>query len=81
MWGIERVHREGLPVIAYIHPWEIDAEQPRLRGRLTSRLRHYTNLSKTYNRLNKMLEKAPFTSFRESGLAAMAQDCDLYAHH
>lgn len=81
MWGIERVRQEGLPVIAYIHPWEIDAEQPRLPGRLTSRLRHYTNLSKTYNRLNKMLKIAPFTSFRESGLAALAQDCDIYAHN
>jgi polysaccharide deacetylase family protein (PEP-CTERM system associated) len=81
MWGIQRVRQEGLPVIAYVHPWEIDAEQPRLPGRLTSRLRHYTNLSKTYGRLSKMLDVATFTSFRESGLAAIAQDCDLYAHN
>jgi polysaccharide deacetylase family protein (PEP-CTERM system associated) len=80
-WGIGRVHREGLPVIAYVHPWEIDPAQPRLPGRLTSRLRHYTNLSKTYGRLNRMLESAPFTSFRESGLAAAAKDFDLYAHN
>jgi len=79
-WGLERVQREGLSVIAYIHPWEIDPAQPRLPGRLTSRLRHYTNLSKTYDRLNRMLVRAPFTSFRASGLAAVATDFDLYAH-
>jgi polysaccharide deacetylase family protein (PEP-CTERM system associated) len=79
-WGLERVHGEGLSVITYVHPWEIDPAQPRLPGRLTSRLRHYTNLSKTYDRLNRMLERAPFTSFRASGLAALAKDFDLYAH-
>jgi polysaccharide deacetylase family protein (PEP-CTERM system associated) len=78
-WGIQRVQREGLPVITYIHPWEIDPAQPRLPGRLTSRLRHYTNLSKTHDRLHLMLEKASFTSFRESGLAALAKDYDLHA--
>ena len=79
--GIRRARREGLPVIVYVHPWEIDPNQPRLPGRLTSRLRHYTNLSKTYDRLNDMLREGTFTSFRESGLAEMAEDVDLYACH
>ncbi|MBV9483067.1 MAG: DUF3473 domain-containing protein [Acidobacteria bacterium] len=79
-WGIRSVCREGLPIICYVHPWEIDPAQPRLPGRLTSRLRHYTNLSKTYGRLDKMLRSAPFTSFRDSGLAAIAKDFNLYAH-
>ena len=78
-FGIRRARREGLPVIVYVHPWEIDPNQPRLPGRLTSRLRHYTNLSKTYDRLNDMLREGTFTSFRESGLAEMAEDVDLYA--
>jgi polysaccharide deacetylase family protein (PEP-CTERM system associated) len=78
-FGIKRVRREGLPVIAYIHPWEIDPEQPRLHGRLSSRFRHYTNLSKAYGRLNRMLLQETFTSFRESGLSTMAKDFDLYA--
>jgi polysaccharide deacetylase family protein (PEP-CTERM system associated) len=81
IWGMKRVWHEGLSVIAYVHPWEIDPGQPRLPGKLTSRLRHYTNLSKTYTRLNKMLKTTPFTSFRESGLAATAKDFDLYAYN
>jgi polysaccharide deacetylase family protein (PEP-CTERM system associated) len=79
-FGIRRARREGLPIVAYVHPWEIDPSQPRLPGKLTSRLRHYTNLSKTYDRLNDMLRQGAFTSFRESGLAEMAEDVDLYAY-
>jgi len=78
--GIRRVQGEGLPVIVYVHPWEIDPAQPRLRGRLTSRVRHYTNLSKTYGRLRHILKEGSFTSFRESGLEGIAQDFDLYAY-
>ena len=78
--GLKRVRQEGLPIIVYVHPWEIDPDQPRLPGRLTSRIRHYTNLSKTYDRLSHILKEGNFTSFRESGLEGIAHDFDLYAH-
>ena len=68
--GIRRARAEGLPVIAYVHPWEIDPDQPRLATRLTSRLRHYSNLGKTYQRLGRLVAQGGFTSFRRSGLAA-----------
>jgi len=71
--GMRRAQAETLPVIAYVHPWEIDPGQPRLNGRLISRLRHYTNLGKTYRRLADMLDGGSFTSFRNSGLAGLAQ--------
>lgn len=80
-FGTARARREGLPIIAYVHPWEIDPDQPRLTAKLTSRLRHYTNLSKTYERLSDMLRQGVFTTFRESELAKMAEDVDLYACH
>jgi polysaccharide deacetylase family protein (PEP-CTERM system associated) len=75
-FGLSRARSEKLPVIAYIHPWEIDPQQPRLHGRLASRLRHYTNLGKTYNRLGKMLRHGNFTSFRKSGLQQVAKATD-----
>jgi polysaccharide deacetylase family protein (PEP-CTERM system associated) len=78
--GLQRVQREGLPVVIYIHPWEIDPEQPRLAGRLSSRLRHYTNLSRTLERFESVLQAGNYTSFRESGLADSAKDFDLYAY-
>lgn len=66
--GVARARKEGLPVIVYIHPWEVDPEQPRIAGRFKSRLRHYTNLAKTERRLRALLESADFDSFRDSGL-------------
>jgi hypothetical protein len=39
-----------------MHPWEIDPGQPRQNAaRLKSRLRHYTNLGKTEDRLIRLL--------------------------
>jgi hypothetical protein len=68
-----------VPIVIYIHPWEIDSEQPRLPGRLSSRLRHYTNLSRTFARFRSVLQAGEYTSFRESGLADTAKDFDFYA--
>jgi polysaccharide deacetylase family protein (PEP-CTERM system associated) len=70
--GVRRAWSEGLPVVSYIHPWEIDPEQPRINASLKSRLRHYTNLGKTEVRLRKLLALGEFTSFRDSGLADSA---------
>jgi polysaccharide deacetylase family protein (PEP-CTERM system associated) len=55
-WGISRVNRqEGRPAIFYLHPWEIDPEQPRLRTGLLGRFRHYRNLDQTEHRLRRLL--------------------------
>jgi polysaccharide deacetylase family protein (PEP-CTERM system associated) len=70
--GIRRAWGEGLPVVSYIHPWELDPGQPRLNGSLKSRLRHYTNLDWTERRLRKMLSLDKFSSFRDSGLTESA---------
>jgi polysaccharide deacetylase family protein (PEP-CTERM system associated) len=32
LWGVRRILRSGMPYIFYIHPWEIDAGQPRVAG-------------------------------------------------
>jgi polysaccharide deacetylase family protein (PEP-CTERM system associated) len=77
--GLQSVQREGLPAVIYIHPWEIDPGQPRLAGRLSSRLRHYTNLSRTLERFQRVLQSGTYTSFKESGLANSAKEFDLYA--
>lgn len=75
--GCARAADENLPLIVYIHPWEIDPGQPRLKGRLKSRLRHYTNLAKTESRLRSLLLSGTFTSFCKSGLGADAAVYDL----
>jgi polysaccharide deacetylase family protein (PEP-CTERM system associated) len=48
---------ERAPAVFYIHPWELDPQQPRPAGTsLKSRLRHYTNLSKTRDRLRRLAQ-------------------------
>lgn len=60
-WGLERLNRGGAPFIFYLHPWEVDPEQPRVDG-LTwkSRFRHYNNLGRCYDRLDRLLGRFRF---------------------
>jgi polysaccharide deacetylase family protein (PEP-CTERM system associated) len=67
--GVRQAWREGLTVVSYVHPWELDPDQPRLNGAIKSRFRHYTNLDRTQDRLRDLLSLSRFTSFRHSGLA------------
>jgi polysaccharide deacetylase family protein (PEP-CTERM system associated) len=58
--GLRAINRKGRPFIAYVHPWELDPEQPRLSpGRLRS-FRHYINLHRTGPRLVKLLRDFRF---------------------
>ena len=59
--GIEWVNaHEGQPAIFYLHPWEIDPEQPRLEASFLSRFRHYRNLEHTEGRLRRLLQTFRF---------------------
>jgi polysaccharide deacetylase family protein (PEP-CTERM system associated) len=62
-WGINRLNEvERAPAIFYLHPWEIDPEQPRLPAPPLSRFRHYFNLSKTETRLRALLNDFKFST-------------------
>jgi polysaccharide deacetylase family protein (PEP-CTERM system associated) len=58
-WALRRINlQEGRPCIFYVHPWELDPEQPRIGGiSLKSRLRHYTNLNRVQRRLRRLLDE------------------------
>jgi polysaccharide deacetylase family protein (PEP-CTERM system associated) len=58
-WAIRRVNREGLPFLFYLHPWEIDPGQPRLKVGLKSRFRHYTNIASCERKLDALLGEFP----------------------
>lgn len=50
------------PSIFYLHPWEIDPEQPRQNAApLLSRFRHYLNLGRTEPRLRRLLRNFSWT--------------------
>ena len=57
---------EKQPFIFYLHPWEVDPEQPRMKeAKLFSKFRHYNNLGKTQTRLENLLTDFTFTSMAE----------------
>lgn len=53
--GLSQVNRQSRPFIFYLHPWEIDYEQPKVRAKWFSRFRHYNNLEKCMPRLRRLL--------------------------
>jgi len=52
--------------VFYIHPWEIDPDQPRIEASLRSRFRHYQNLRSTESKLIRMLNTFRFGTLSES---------------
>lgn len=48
--------QEKRSAIFYLHPWEIDPDQPRQSNlSFKTKFRHYVNLRRTYNRLGRLL--------------------------
>lgn len=53
------------PGVFYLHPWEVDPNQPRVKASRLSTFRHYRNLDKTESRLKNLLSSFPFGSMRD----------------
>ena len=72
--AMRRVNRaDGLPCIFYLHPWEIDPDQPRQeQASWKSRFRHYTNLARTEARLRRLLRDLPWGRMDEAFAEALA---------
>lgn len=65
-WSLQKINQqERQPFIFYLHPWEIDPEQPRLPAGYISRFRHYVNLAGTEKKLRKLLSTFTFTRVRD----------------
>jgi polysaccharide deacetylase family protein (PEP-CTERM system associated) len=60
----QMITKHQRPVVVYFHPWEFDPDQPRIRAKLRSTFRHYTNLGKMQGRVGKLLEQYSFGTFR-----------------
>jgi polysaccharide deacetylase family protein (PEP-CTERM system associated) len=60
-WGLARVAREGHAALVYVHPWELDPHQPRLRVRGKRGFStHYLRLGTTERKLRRLLEEFRF---------------------
>jgi polysaccharide deacetylase family protein (PEP-CTERM system associated) len=56
-WGLSTINESGVPFVFYLHPWEVDPDQPKITGiSASTRFRHYVNLDKTGVKLGKLLK-------------------------
>ena len=56
---------EKQPVMVYLHPWEIDQEQPRIPASWRSRFRHYNNLSTAEEKIRRLLGEFSFSTMED----------------
>jgi polysaccharide deacetylase family protein (PEP-CTERM system associated) len=74
MLAERKLRRSGRPFVFYLHPWEIDPDQPRIRAGALSRFRHYNNLDRCELRLRRLLADFEFSTMTESLAALTARD-------
>lgn len=59
---LRRIEAQGQPIVFYLHPWELDPEQPRMEGKRLSVYRHYLNLDRVEARLERLLDDFRFAA-------------------
>lgn len=63
---MRKVNEQGRAVVFYLHPWEVDPDQPRIKNLSRSqKFRHYRNLDQTERRLSRLVNDFQFTTVRE----------------
>ena len=56
-WAVRRINEvERQPAMVYLHPWELDPDQPRVAAPWRSRFRHYQNLDTTEAKCGRLFE-------------------------
>ncbi len=64
--SVQRINRhDHAPAIVYMHPWELDVDQPRLEAGAVTRFRQYTNLRRTESRVRRLLDEFSFAPIRD----------------
>jgi polysaccharide deacetylase family protein (PEP-CTERM system associated) len=61
-WGIDRLEAAGQPLVVYIHPREIDPDQPRLPLPLRRRFKCYVGLKSTLPKLKWLFQNYSFST-------------------
>jgi polysaccharide deacetylase family protein (PEP-CTERM system associated) len=68
--------RSGIPGVFFIHPWELDPDQPRIDASWLTRVRHYRNLDRTSIRIERLLKEFRFEAIAGS-LPVLTQNAPL----
>jgi hypothetical protein len=63
---------DGVPCVFYMHPRDVDPDQPRIPVPLATRVRHYGGLARTAPRIARLLREFQFRSIAE-GLPELSQ--------
>jgi polysaccharide deacetylase family protein (PEP-CTERM system associated) len=64
--GLKQINEQaGRPFTFYLHPWEVDPGQPRVKVKAFSRFRHYTNLDVCESRLRRVFGDFKFSTMRD----------------
>jgi polysaccharide deacetylase family protein (PEP-CTERM system associated) len=79
-WCLRRLEKQRRPLMFYIHPWEVDPDQPRLPAYFKSRFRHYQNLRHTHGKLDRLLKSFRFGPIcgvlaEQAGGPSIAREC------
>jgi polysaccharide deacetylase family protein (PEP-CTERM system associated) len=78
--GIRSVAANGLPFMFYLHPWEIDADQPRVTGiGWKSWFRHYVGLRGTEAKLRRLMRSVRFDTMAATLAAYKTNTTELAA--
>jgi polysaccharide deacetylase family protein (PEP-CTERM system associated) len=78
-WGFRRLISAGDPIVLYVHPWEIDPDQPRQKVGWKAQVNHYYNLGRTERRLMGLLREFRFRPL-EAVLAELESGSGLPAY-
>lgn len=62
---IRQINRHGYPAVVYIHPWEFDADQPKIDLPLSRRFMHYYNIKSTPKKVEGLLRNLKFSPVRD----------------
>jgi polysaccharide deacetylase family protein (PEP-CTERM system associated) len=65
-WAINSLNNSNIPAVVYIHPWEFDPEQPKLKSSFSQNgFKHYVNLRSTRQKFKKLLNDYNFITFKD----------------
>jgi polysaccharide deacetylase family protein (PEP-CTERM system associated) len=64
--GLRQINRaRQQPFMFYLHPWEVDPGQPRIKASWFSQFRHYTNIARCESRLRQLMTDFRFATARQ----------------
>jgi polysaccharide deacetylase family protein (PEP-CTERM system associated) len=76
--GWSRLDRLSSPSVLYLHPWEIDPDQPRQAVSKRVQINHYFNLGEMVGRVGSLVSRLLFSTMRDS-LARWSESGNLAA--